>query len=236
MAEAGQNAPRALYVGSTSIDDCLPRLRADNDLAADFGAAEPIVSAWIGNRTTAATHYDTSHNLAVCVLGRRRFTLFPPDQVANLYPGPLEPTPGGQVVSMVDPAKPDVARYPRFAAAWASAQVADLEAGDVLFYPALWWHRVEALDDLNMLVNYWWNDVPAWQDPPMGALLHALLALRDRPAAEKAAWRSLFDHYVFADADQAAAHLPDHARGALAALDERTARRLRAQLIGRLNR
>lgn len=229
-------AAPALYVGSTDLDLYLPGLRGENDLRWPAGTAAPTVSIWIGNRTTAATHYDMSNNLAACMVGRRRFTLFPPDQVANLYPGPLEPTPGGQVVSMVDLRAPDLDRYPRFAEALAHAQVAELEPGDVLFYPALWWHNVEALSPFNAMINYWWNDAPAHADSPMTTLLHALLSLRDRPAAERAAWAAMFDHYVWSGGDAARDHLPLAIRGDLAPLDEPAARRLRARLLQRLNR
>jgi hypothetical protein len=232
------NAP-FYYVGSTDLDIFLPGLRAENDLALPppvDGAGPPLVSLWMGNRTIASTHYDMSNNLAACAVGGRRFTLFPPDQVANLYPGPLEPTPGGQVVSMVDLRAPDLDRYPRFADALAVAEVAELEAGDVLFYPALWWHNVEALGDFNAMINWWWNDAPAHLDTPMTTLLHALLSLRDRPAAEKQAWARLFDYYVFGEPGTAAAHLPEHARGELAPMDATVARRLRAKLLQRMNR
>lgn len=233
--------PRApsFYVGSTDVDDHLPGLRTENDLGlepAAFGAVAPLVSIWMGTRTTASTHYDMSNNIACCLVGRRRFTLFPPDQVHNLYPGPLEPTPGGQVVSMVDLRAPDLERYPRFAEAAEAAQVAELEPGDVLFYPALWWHQVDALDAFNVMINYWWHGAPRFMDTPMSTLLHGLLSLRDRPEAEKRAWRELFDYYVFGPGDRAAAHLPDAARGPLAPMDEITARRLRAHLLNRLNR
>jgi hypothetical protein len=230
--------PPSFYIGSTDIDTWLPGFRAANDLhPADdsFVRHPPLASIWIGNRTIASAHYDMSNNAACCVAGHRRFTLFPPDQVANLYPGPLEPTPGGQVVSMVDFAAADLTRYPRFADALAAGEVAELEPGDVLVYPALWWHHVEALDPFNVLVNYWWDAVPAFVDDPTTTLLHALLSLRDRPAAEKAAWRALFDYYIFGDGD-AAVHLPEGARGPLAPLDDMTARRLRARILGRLNR
>ena len=229
----------SLYIGSTDIDTYLPGLRAENDLrldAAALGGVEPTVSIWIGNRTVAAAHYDMSNNIACCVAGRRRFTLFPPDQVANLYPGPLEPTPGGQVVSLVDLRTPDFERFPRFREALGAAQTAELEPGDVLVYPALWWHQVEALEAFNVLVNYWWNPSPAFIDTPQTTLLHGLLSLRDRPEHEKQAWKALFDFYVFGPADGACAHLPEAAQGPLGALDDLKARRLRAQLLNRLNR
>jgi hypothetical protein len=201
-----------------------------------FARNPPLGSIWIGNRTTATAHFDMSHNLAVCAVGKRRFTLFPPEQVENLYPGPLEPTPGGQVVSMVDFRDPDWQRFPRFREAVAAGQVADLEPGDVLFYPALWWHHVEALEAFNVLVNYWWNTSPAFMDTPWNTILHGMLSLRDRPEPEKQAWRALFDYYIFGPGDRPVAHLPEAAQGALAPLDDMRARRLRAMLLNKLNR
>ena len=237
FATLGRADAPAYYLGSTDADGYFPGLRAETPLPG--GAALPpsaLVSLWIGNRTTAATHYDMSNNAAVCAVGRRRFTLFPPDQVANLYPGPLEPTPGGQVVSMVDPRAPDLHRYPRFGDALESGRTAELGPGDMIVYPALWWHQVEALDPFNVLVNWWWNAAPRFMDTPMTTLLHGLLSLRDRPQAEKAAWREMFDFYIFGEPERAAAHLPPAAQGALAPLQEPGARRLRAQLLHRLNR
>ena len=229
----------SLYVGSTDVDAYLPGLRDGNDLKLDpgvFGVEPPLVSIWLGNRTVASAHYDISNNIAWCMVGRRRFTLFPPDQVHNLYPGPLDPTPGGQAVSMVDFSAPDFDRFPRFREALAAAQVAELEPGDVLVYPALWWHQVEALDAFNVLINYWWNSSPSFMDTPMNTVLHGLLSLRDRPDFEKRGWRELFDYYVFGPSDRAGAHLPENARGNLGPLDELGARRLRAYLLNRLNR
>ena len=231
----------SIYVGSTDLGIYFPGL--GEAIGLDLSAVHPMLiehpglaSVWLGNRTTATCHYDDTPNIAVCAVGRRRFTLFPPDQAANLYPGPLDPTPGGQVVSMVDFAAPDFDRHPRFARALEAAQVADMEPGDVLTYPALWWHHVEALADFNVLANFWWNTVPGYVDSPQVTLLHALLALRDRPAGEKAAWRELFDYYVFGDPDVPRAHLPEGAQGALAPLDDASARRLRALVTKKLQR
>jgi len=226
------------YLGSTDLDAFLPGLRDACPLGLgerDFGAT-PTVSAWIGNRTVAATHYDMSNNLACCVAGDRRFTLFPPDVGPDLYPGPLEPTPAGQVVALADPRAPDLARFPHLADAMARAQVAELAPGDLLFFPALWWHQVEALGEFNLLVNWWWNPGSAGLDSPMTTLLHGLLSLRNRPAAERRAWRELFDFYLFDEPGRAADHLPDHIRGDLGPRDERRERRLRGRLLQRMNR
>ncbi|HEX5766281.1 MAG TPA: cupin-like domain-containing protein [Woeseiaceae bacterium] len=233
-----RDAP-SYYIGSTDVDAYLPGFRAENGLILNhsmFASNPPMVGAWIGNRTTALAHHDMSHNIACCAVGRRRFTLFPPEQVHNLYPGPLEPTPGGQVVTMTDIQAPDFDRFPRLREALAVSEVADLEPGDALFYPAMWWHQVDALDAFNVMINYWWNTAPAYIDTPQNALLHALLSVRDRPEQEKRAWRAMFDYYVFGPPERAGEHLPSDARGNLGPIDEIKARRLRAYLLKRLNR
>lgn len=227
-AEEGVAEPHALYANAATAPEHLPGWDADNALNLPTGDAPARL--WIGNATKVATHYDQSNNVACVVHGRRRFTLFPPEQIANLYIGPLDQTLAGPPSSMVDPDAPDLARYPRFADALAHAQVAELEPGDAIFIPAIWWHHVRALDRLNVLVNYWWNAEATAS--PFGALIHALMSIRDLAEPEKAAWRSWFDHYVFGpEASQAAAHLPEPARGILAAGSPARTERLRAFLI-----
>jgi hypothetical protein len=226
--------PPTIYVASTTLDSFLPGFRAANPLA--LGVDDPLASIWIGNRSRIAAHHDVPDNLACIAAGRRRVTLFPPEQVTNLYVGPLDFTPAGQAVSLVDFAAPDAERFPRFERAMQHAQVAELGPGDALFIPSLWWHHVEALDAFNVLVNYWWRPVPAWADSPMNALMLTLLAVRDLPPAQRAAWQAMFQHYVFDADDQVAAHVPAHARGVLGELDESSVARLREVLRTRLLR
>jgi hypothetical protein len=228
--------PPTYYVASLPVDSRLPRLRAGNDLRLGAQGIHAPPSIWIGNRVIASCHYDALNNIACCAVGRRRFTLFPPEQIANLYPGPLAPTPGGQAVSVVDFEAPDLQRHPRFAEAWANARQAVLEPGDAIFMPSLWWHHVQGLEPFNVLINYWWSSMPAYLPTPMHALYHAMWALRDRPEREKRGWRAIFEHYVFAAPGHAGAHLPEEARGVMGPLDEAMARQLRAMLIDKLNR
>ena len=226
--------PAAIYVGSTTVDTVLPGLRRDNDI--DLGQRDALASIWIGNQTRIAAHYDLPDNLAVVAAGRRRFTLFPPEQLANLYVGPLDFNPAGQAISLVDFAAPDYQRFPRFREALAHAQVAELEPGDAIFIPSMWWHHVEALTPFNVLVNYWWRQSPAYMDSPTNALMLALLTMRELPLEQRRAWQEIFRHYVFEPGEESQAHLPPHARYALAPLDEDRARALRGTLLKRLDR
>lgn len=229
----------AIYMGSTEVGQYFPGLRAQHQLPLDLlpGAAHALVSIWLGGKSRIAAHYDFPHNLACNLVGHRRFTLFPPEQVANLYPGPMEFAPGGQDVSLVDFSAPDFARFPRFKQALAGAFQVTLAPGDVLFMPSMWWHHVEALDELNLLLTHWWRDTPAYLGRPNNALLNAMLSIRHLPKAQRKAWQALFDYYIFADEPGGGAELPEAAQGLLRQpLDEATARALRSLIIQKLQR
>lgn len=203
--------PIGIYAGATPVASHLPGFERENAFA--LGEEQPgaTTRVWVGNATQVATHFDLSDNFAVVAVGKRRFTLFPPEATANLYVGPLDMTLAGQPVSMVDPLSPDLDRYPRYEEAAKLARFAELQPGDAIYIPTLWWHHVQATQPINVLVNYWHND--AQRGGGFLALVHAILAIRDQPAGERKAWQSWFDHFVFSDeAADAAAHLPPPAR------------------------
>ncbi|HEY0623202.1 cupin-like domain-containing protein [Sphingomonas sp.] len=231
-AENDLGAP-PIYIASTDVHDFFDRLHADNHV--DLGERRCRAGIWIGTRTRIAAHNDFPDNLACVAAGRRRFTLFPPDQFRNLYLGPLDNTPAGRAVSMVDFSAPDFAVHPRFRDALTHAQVAELEPGDAIFIPSMWYHHVEGLAPFNVLINYWWRETPGWLGQPEDALHHALLAIRDLPANQKARWRALFDHYVFENGDDVTEHLPEGSRGILDPLTPETASRIRAYLLRQLS-
>lgn len=209
---AADPEPMAIYAGAMPAATHVPRFDAMNPFPLAAGQPRAETRVWLGNATQVSTHFDLSDNFAVVALGRRRFTLFPPEAIGGLYTGPLNVTLAGQPVSMVDPLAPDLERYPRYPAAREQALFAELEPGDALFIPALWWHHVHATEPLNVLVNYWHNDFERGGGFP--ALIHAMLTIRDLPEAQRRAWHSWFDHFVFgADAPNAASHLPAHGQG-----------------------
>lgn len=232
LADA-QDAP-GMAIQSEDFAELLPGVAHENRLDLLPGVRARI---WIGNRIRVAPHYDLKENIACCVAGRRRFTVFPPDQTANLYPGPLELTPAGAPISMVDLAAPDLAAFPRFADAWAAAQTAELQPGDAVYLPYCWWHGVDSLDAVSILVNYWWTDPGV--DGIGGAhdaLLHAMFALRHLPPEQRAVWRDKFEYYVFGPANaDAGAHLPPRVRGVLGEPTPDLFARMKAMLRGALS-
>jgi hypothetical protein len=130
-----------------------------------------------------------------------------------MYIGPLEFTLAGPPISMVRLEAPDLVKYPRFSEALAASQYAELEPGDALFIPYMWWHHVESRDPFNVLVNYWWDDMPAWQSSPFYALMHSILAVRNLPPQRREIWRRVFEHLVFSGGEEALGHLTERQKG-----------------------
>jgi len=227
--------PPSVAVQSALIRECLPGFEVHNRLGILPHDVAPRI--WLGNRITTPTHVDEWNNIGCVVAGRRRFTLFPPDQIANLYIGPLDFAPTGAAMSLVSLRTPDFERYPKFREALAAAQAAELGPGDAIYIPPLWWHHVESLGSFNVLVNYWWHDSAseaAGEDSPFDALLHGILSIRKLPPATRRAWAAFFEHYVFAAQDDAVTHLPTERHGILGDLTADQSAALRDHLVRRL--
>jgi mannose-6-phosphate isomerase-like protein (cupin superfamily) len=236
QSAAAEPQPEAIAAQAVVVAEALPGFAEENRLQLFDTAVEPRI--WIGNRVVTATHHDMFSNIAVVVAGRRRFTLFPPDQVANLYVGPFEFTPAGTPASLVDPEAPNLERFPRAAEAMRHAQAAELAPGDAIYVPHMWWHHVRSLDQLSILVNYWWDEAPEPQPglAPINALIHALLSFESVPQEQRAAWQAMFDHFVFRAGGDPTAHIPEARRGIRGALSPESKERLRktlAQMLGR---
>ena len=232
--------PPSLAAQSALIRDCLPGFDTENALRILPPDVAPRI--WLGNRVTTPAHVDEWNNIGCVVAGRRRFTLFPPDQIGNLYIGPLDFAPTGAAMSLVSLKNPDFDRYPKFREALAAAQVSELGAGDALYIPPLWWHHVESLESFNVLVNYWWHPADGQirlegggdADSAFDALLQGILSIRSLAPATRRAWASLFEHYVFAPHEASVSHIPAERRGILDTLSPAQAAALREHLVRKL--
>jgi len=120
---------------------------SDRDLSKDSA----ILTVWIGGGgTTTHTHYDAFHNFFVQLYGRKRFLLFPPSAHSLLYLYPNAHPSYRQ--SQLNFDELDIRKFPRFHNV--SALEILLEAGDVLYLPPYWFHRVIA-EELSISVSFW---------------------------------------------------------------------------------
>jgi hypothetical protein len=228
FSDPGATDAPSVYAGSLAIADYLPGFDTENAMPLLDRAIGGRI--WLGHASNVSAHYDTADNLACVVAGRRRFTLYAPELIAGLYVGPIDNTMAGQPISLAASSPPDDARFPHFAAIRDQALIAELEPGDALYLPKLWWHQVEAMAPVNALVNYWWDAFAAGPDAPYTTMLLAMIAISERPPPERQAWKALFAHYVFRDAGHPLAHLPPERHGILGPLKDNYGR-IRARVM-----
>ena len=191
------DAPPSVAVQSAPLARCAPAFAAENVAPLLDASIAPRI--WLGNAIVTPSHFDESANVACVVAGRRRFTLLPPEQASNLHVGPLDHAPTGTPLSLVDFRAPDLARFPRFREALPHARVFELDPGDALYIPPLWWHHVESLERFNVLVNYWWKgafDAPSDAGSMYDVLMLCLRRLDGMPAEQRRAWGALLQGLV----------------------------------------
>jgi hypothetical protein len=220
-----------MYLGSVPIADFLPGFTEHNVLHVLGAHIAPRI--WLGHASNVSAHFDAYDNVACVVAGARRFTLYSPQSLGGLYVGPLDHTMAGQPVSLAASAPPDDDKYPLFAEARAQALSAELEPGDGIYIPKLWFHHVEATAPFNGLVNYWWDAFSGGPDAPYTGLLLSMIAIAERPVRERLAWKAFFEHYVFRSNGHPLAHLPAERHGMLGPLKDNYAK-IRAIVMHRL--
>ncbi len=202
-----------IYAQSLPIQDHMPDFIKDHSFDLIPETVQP--RAWIGTKTTVQTHFDANENIACVVLGEREVTVFPPDQLAGLYPGPLEVAPGGVMVSLTSLDNPDFEAHPRFEDTLKTARRATLRPGDAIYIPYGWWHHIRSLSPLNMLVNYWWTDQKAMLNNAYAAMFHAMMCFHHLSPEQAKTWQNMFAHFVFQENGDPMAHVPETAKGIL---------------------
>jgi len=229
VATSVEATGRSMYLGSVPTEQYLPGFAAENSLSVLKTNVTPRI--WLGHASNVSAHYDTMDNLACVVAGTRRFTLYAPETIDRLYISPIDHTMAGQPVSLAAAAPPDDPRYPRFREVREQALVAELQAGDAIYVPKLWWHQVEATASFNALVNYWWDAFSAGPDAPAITMLLSMIAISERPPAERRAWKAFFDHFVFRTNGHPLAHLPADQHGVLGPLQPSNYQKIRARVM-----
>jgi len=234
LANSKDSKADTLALQSAPIADYFPDFEKENTFQFFDKNVPPRI--WIGNDAIVSAHYDDSENIACVVSGKRTFTLFPPEQVENLYVGPMDFTPAGAQLSLVDFNEPDFDKHPKFHQALDHALIAELEPGDAIYIPILWWHHIQAKGGVNMLVNYWEGGSINGETKPVPAdtMLMAMLSIRDLPLVEKNTWKALFDYFIFSDQNEKYDYMPKEVRGILEPLNDQTKKGIKKWLIGQL--
>ncbi len=222
--------PQTIAVQSAYLDSHFSGL--EDELTQDIlPCRRPRI--WLGNRTKVAAHFDDADNLACIAAGERTFTLFPPDQIENLYIGPLDNTPAGTPVSTAPIGGGE--QYPKLDTANSRSLSAKLSPGDAIYIPTLWWHQVEAHSSINVLVNYWSGG--AIESPEefsaMDALLAGLIAFDGVPTEKRKAWQKIINYYLFNE-QLSLDHIPPSSRGLLGGITPSIRRKLTKHLIQKL--
>ncbi|MBF0424180.1 MAG: cupin-like domain-containing protein [Magnetococcales bacterium] len=106
---------------------------------------------WFGRRGHfSKLHTDPYDNFVLCVIGKKRFYLFPPDEIAHLYMQPLNNT--SFLTSPIDPRNASTQTYPSYRPE--TVITVDIEPGDLLYVPFGWPHFV-VCEQNNFMYNYW---------------------------------------------------------------------------------
>ena len=145
------------FVNRPSFQDILPDLQDYHRFLPVDDPSDTVrtLGFWIsGGRMSTQLHFDNEgeDNMNFQIRGRKLMTLYAPkDGIHNLYPLPGR----GASLSLVDPYHPNFQKFPRLA--HTKPRVIELQAGEVLFIPARWWHDVRHLDAWNINVTCWYS-------------------------------------------------------------------------------
>jgi len=165
------SAPRPPYAGNISILNDPAAARQLHVLTQECHFPDLALEShskdyrlWIGARGQRSTiHNDAYHNLNAQIVGQKRVFAFSPEQHRLLYPAFMT---RATWASPVDPAAPDLTRYPDFDQV--CALQGELGPGDVLFLPRFWWHSLEALS-VCVNINQWLYTIAGdryWHEQP----------------------------------------------------------------------
>ena len=134
-----------------------------NRLGANTGLEAVIdLNLWWGpGGHTEPLHYDSGDGTLLQLYGTKRALLFPPSQTRNLYPFPVRSKGIAPWISQVYVDRPDFKAFPGLREALEHKIDVTLNAGEVLFIPANWWHEVSATsDDYICSLNRFWTVRP----------------------------------------------------------------------------
>ncbi len=151
--------------GQTRVDPELGALLEDVETP-EFVPRDQLYTIWAwfsGKGVRTWLHYDNNgcHNLNAQLRGSKSCRLYAPEHLAQLAPFPLGgPNPAHNCSELDVEATelpPGFATLPGYEAR--------IEAGDLLFIPAYWFHTFRHEGEFNANVNFWWKPARPRHNP-----------------------------------------------------------------------
>jgi hypothetical protein len=145
--------------GITTVHEPFRPLLADVEIPDEARAGLYTIWAWFsGAGVHTGLHYDNNgcHNLNAQLAGNKRCVLYPPSELARMklfVPGGSNPAVNCSAIDLEREPRPD------------GGCEATLEAGDLLFIPAWWFHAFWHLGDFNANMNFWFKPAVATPNP-----------------------------------------------------------------------
>ncbi|GMT96585.1 hypothetical protein KH5H1_07040 [Corallococcus caeni] len=150
----GPDARDAGYLIGNDLFRILPQLRGDvrfQDYDVPHRLTEQLF--FMGPKGCfTQLHLDRAHNLHAVMVGRKQWQLYSPKRDKELRPSKLGHV--WSVMSAYDLA-PDGGRADQLPGGHVPDYDFVLEAGEILYLPYGWWHRVLTVEDA-IATNYWW--------------------------------------------------------------------------------
>lgn len=150
------------YLSMFRVFEQFPELKSDVDFSLlEEMTLRQVYFAWFGPAgTLTGYHIDWIDNILAQISGRKRVWLVPPSASHAMYPSRKYDY--RSTLSEVEPNTWDPKRHPLFANV--NPTEITLEAGEMLFIPRGWWHRVQSLTP-SISINAFGSDLS-------GLLLH----------------------------------------------------------------
>ncbi|CAH1253850.1 KDM8 [Branchiostoma lanceolatum] len=118
--------------------------------------------------TSSSLHIDTDENMLCVIRGSKKAILVSPVYSNDLYADDANLL----GVSPVPADKVDLEKFPRVMNV--RYHLANMEEGDMLYLPQMWWHQIDSGGGRQQAVALWWKSKPWWKDhgkhaPPVEA-------------------------------------------------------------------
>jgi hypothetical protein len=110
-----------------------------------------VTQLWYGaGGQVTPMHFDENENILCQIHGSRTFTLIDPYFNDMVYIDGITT----HVYTLVDPHTPDLKKYPLFK--YTRQLKVKVNAGDCIYLPSFWYHKVESAQGRNVAINWWY--------------------------------------------------------------------------------